>query len=213
MENYGFVLLGREEATQFGFPNGGTGMFDGLYYDMMSEISRNPTNKYGTAPEMTEDERFISFLNRYFVFRKVRHVAAEKITRVIEDTMPLSKSDSTGVVPYDGDAADIENITQSLDKRAKISERETTGKISERETASKKPAAHFIRPLGDKKVAIQTFDPLVETVAKIDARKTATVEEVVDLQIPESAPSIQLVPNTVRIGKKVLIPSNKIRNK
>jgi hypothetical protein len=198
-------------------------MFDGLYYDMMSEISRNPTNKYGTAPEMTEDERFISFLNRYFVFRKVRHVAAEKITRVIEDTMPLSKSDSTGVIPYDGDAADIENITQSLDKRAKISERETTGKettrkISEREmtgkeTASKKPAAHFIRPLGDKKVAIQTFDPLVETVAKIDVRKTATVEEVVDLQIPESAPSIQLVPNTVRIGKKVLIPTNKIRNK
>jgi hypothetical protein len=219
MENYGFVLLGREEATQFGFPNGGTGMFDGLYYDMMSEVSRNPTNKYGTAPEMTEDERFISFLNRYFVFRKVRHVAAEKITRVIEDTMPLSKSDSTGVVPYDGDAADIENITQSLDKRAKISERETTGKetaskeTASKETASKKTAAHFIRLLGDKKVAIQTFDPLLETVAKIDARKTATVEEVVDLQIPESAPSIQLVPNTVRIGKKVLIPSNKIRNK
>jgi hypothetical protein len=88
MENYGFVLMNREEATQFGFPNGGTGMFEGLYYDMMSEISREPTNRYGTAPEMTEDEKFISFLNRYFIFRKVRHVAAEKVTKLIESKMP-----------------------------------------------------------------------------------------------------------------------------
>jgi hypothetical protein len=88
MENYGFVLMNREEATQFGFPNGGTGMFEGLYYDMMAEVSRDPTNKYGTAPEMTDDEKFISFLNRYFIFRKVRHVAAEKITKLIESKIP-----------------------------------------------------------------------------------------------------------------------------
>ena len=88
MENYGFVLMNREEATQFGFPNGGTGMFEGLYYDMMGEISRESTNRYGTAPDMTEDEKFISFLNRYFIFRKVRHVAAEKITKLIESKMP-----------------------------------------------------------------------------------------------------------------------------
>jgi hypothetical protein len=200
MENYGFVLLGREEATQFGFPNGGTGMFDGLYYDMMSEVSRNPTNKYGTAPEMTEDERFISFLNRYFVFRKVRHVAAEKITRVIEDKMPVNsnkkESDET-------EAAEIGNIAKSLDKRAQISAR------------GKKPVAteapHFIRPLGDKKLTIQTFDPLLETVAKIDARKSAAVEEIVDLPISDSGPSIQLVPNAIRIGKQVRIPTNKIK--
>jgi hypothetical protein len=88
MENYGFVLMNREEATQFGFPNGGTGMFEGLYYDMMAAVSREPSNRYGNAPEMTEDEKFISFLNRYFIFRKVRHVAAEKITKLIEERMP-----------------------------------------------------------------------------------------------------------------------------
>jgi hypothetical protein len=92
MENYGFVLMNREEATQFGFPNGGTGMFDGLYYDMMSSISREQTNRYGTAPDMTEDEKFISFLNRYFIFRKVRHVAAEKITKLIEHKMPSKEA-------------------------------------------------------------------------------------------------------------------------
>jgi len=88
MENYGFVLMNREEATQFGFPNGGTGMFEGLYYDMMGEVSREQTTRYGSAPEMTEDEKFISFLNRYFIFRKVRHVAAEKITKLIESRIP-----------------------------------------------------------------------------------------------------------------------------
>jgi SAM-dependent methyltransferase len=92
MENYGFVLMNREEATQFGFPNGGTGMFDGLYYDMMASISREQTNRYGTAPDMTEDEKFISFLNRYFIFRKVRHVAAEKITKIIEQKMPSKEA-------------------------------------------------------------------------------------------------------------------------
>jgi len=137
MENYGFVLMNREEATQFGFPNGGTGMFEGLYYDMIAEVSREHTTRYGTAPEMTEDEKFISFLNRYFIFRKVRHVAAEKITKLIEDKMPsLEASKCTGpassVLPVvygspesePGEEEGISKVAKSFGKREEIAAKE-----------------------------------------------------------------------------------------
>ena len=80
MENYGFVLATKEQAEKMDLPNG-TGLFDELYSHMTREIERN-SNKaydYGTANQMTTDEKWISFMNRYFVFNKVRSVDSEKI--------------------------------------------------------------------------------------------------------------------------------------
>ena len=80
LENYGFVLLTREEARNSNLPSS-TGFFNDLYGEMTSEISRNPrvANEYGAAPRMTANERTISFLNRYFVYKKTRNVDAEKV--------------------------------------------------------------------------------------------------------------------------------------
>jgi hypothetical protein len=51
---------------------------------MTSEIKRNPNiaSEYGTASTMSVDEKRISFLNRYFVFRKATRVNAEKIFKL-----------------------------------------------------------------------------------------------------------------------------------
>jgi hypothetical protein len=256
MENYGFVLLNREEATQFGFPNGGTGMFDGLYYDMMAEVSREPTNRYGTAPEMTEDEKFISFLNRYFVFRKVRHVAAERITKVIEDTMPSVEASKCNIAnprisvpvlygsPEEGEELE-EGEVRSLDqpeepeepeesvsklanrfgKREAIVSKEQKEQVNRKSLDSKeqvnrksqekekqslekeKKSTHFIRPLGDNKITIRTFEPPTED--------TQTPEEMQDLPIDKEGPAIQLVPKSsnpdkvIRIGKTVVMSKRK----
>jgi hypothetical protein len=222
MENYGFVLMNREEATQFGFPNGGTGMFEGLYYDMMASISREPTNKYGTAPEMTEDEKFISFLNRYFVFRKVRHVAAEKITKLIEEKMPsveaskCSNAAAMGapvvyVSPEDADNREedeqgINKIAKSFGKREQIATKEKEQEQEKLNANKLTASSHFIRPLGDAKITIRVYDPLVE---ENDASEPV---EVTNLPIEETEPAIQLVPKTVRIGKTIKVP-NPLRKK
>ena len=50
---------------------------------MKSDIKKNPQMKssYGEAPYMTDEERKISFLNRYFIYKKVRKVSdAEKVS-------------------------------------------------------------------------------------------------------------------------------------
>jgi hypothetical protein len=80
MENYGFVLMPKEQAEKIGLPNG-SGLFDELYSHMMQEIERdaNKIHDYGNASQMTTDEKWISFMNRYFVFNKVRNVDTEKI--------------------------------------------------------------------------------------------------------------------------------------
>ena len=80
MENYGFVILTREESEKMDLPNG-TGLFSDLYTHMEQEIERMPNRQYdyGISNKMNSDEKWISFMNRYFVFRKMRQVDSEKI--------------------------------------------------------------------------------------------------------------------------------------
>jgi hypothetical protein len=63
MENYGFKALTSAEAKEIGMPSG-VGNFKQLYSD-----------KY----HMTPSERKISFLNNFFIFKKIRSVDAEKV--------------------------------------------------------------------------------------------------------------------------------------
>lgn len=89
MENYGFQLLRRDEAKLLGLPEG-SGSFIDLFNTMDDEVKRQPMKKekYGSALNMTPNEKKISFLNRYFVFKKISHVNAEKIAlESIDDTL------------------------------------------------------------------------------------------------------------------------------
>lgn len=80
MESYGFKIINREEAQEIGLPDG-SGLFSELFINMLDEIKKNPFKKslFREAPNMTTFEKKISFLNRYFVFKKIRQVNIEKI--------------------------------------------------------------------------------------------------------------------------------------
>jgi len=84
MENYGFVLVEKEEARRMDLP-GGSGLFSELYKHMENEVKRDPKKEvdYGTALNITAEERRISFMNRYFVFKKVRSLDAKKMSEII----------------------------------------------------------------------------------------------------------------------------------
>jgi hypothetical protein len=69
---------------------------------MEDEVKRQPMKKekYGTALNMTPNEKKISFLNRYFVFKKISHVNAEKIAiESIDETISERKQKTTKVEP------------------------------------------------------------------------------------------------------------------
>jgi hypothetical protein len=80
MEDYGFVVISKDEANQKGLPNG-TGLFEELFNDMQAETRYAPRRKndYKNAHLMTDDEKQISYMNRYFVFTKVRNVDGTNI--------------------------------------------------------------------------------------------------------------------------------------
>jgi hypothetical protein len=97
MENYGFRLLTRDESMELGLPES-TGLFSELFTFMKDEIKRNPSRKYkiGNAEKMTAHEKKISFLNRYFVYKKVRHVNAEKISlELYDETVREKRKEAT----------------------------------------------------------------------------------------------------------------------
>jgi archaellum component FlaF (FlaF/FlaG flagellin family) len=80
MDSYGFKLISKEEANEMGLPEG-SGLFSELFINMLDEIKRNKfkATLYGEAPNMTKVEKKISFLNRYFVYKKIREVNVDKL--------------------------------------------------------------------------------------------------------------------------------------
>jgi hypothetical protein len=80
MSAYGFEIISREEANEFGLPEG-SGMFSELFLNMLDEIKKNKfkIKDYGDSHMMTANEKHISFLNRYFVYKKIRIVNTDKV--------------------------------------------------------------------------------------------------------------------------------------
>ncbi len=79
-ELYGFKIIDREESKSLGLPEG-SGLFSELFINMQEQIKINKYKEkdYGSALKMTSFEKKISFLNRYFVYKKIREVNTEKV--------------------------------------------------------------------------------------------------------------------------------------
>jgi SAM-dependent methyltransferase len=80
MSAYGFEIISQEEAREMGMPNG-SGLFSELFLNMLDEISKNKfkAKDYDQAPNMSVNEQKISFLNRYFIYKKIRTVNTENV--------------------------------------------------------------------------------------------------------------------------------------
>jgi hypothetical protein len=89
MDKYGFSLITRDEARNMGLPEG-SGMFQELYNEMKQEIKKNPKKEkdYKDAINMKSYEKDISFLNRFFVYKKVSTRNAEKLTKSLLEQLP-----------------------------------------------------------------------------------------------------------------------------
>ena len=135
MENYGFVLLSKEESKPLGFPNG-TGLFEELYKQMMVLYEQNPkiSKNYKNAHLMTDSEKTISFLNRYFIFRKVRNVNADKI---MKHRMLTRETDDESVLEVETKPTEPEPETKDPEPETKDPESET--KDPEPETKDPEP--------------------------------------------------------------------------
>jgi hypothetical protein len=100
MANYGFQIIDREEAAGMGLPSGSC-LFSELFDFMLEEIARNPgkAKDYGQAPFMSSIEKNISFLNRYFVYKKVRNVNTETVELDLADYVEAPVNEPEEPVP------------------------------------------------------------------------------------------------------------------
>jgi mRNA (guanine-N7-)-methyltransferase len=80
MENYGFQVIPRDEAIELGLPEG-SGLFSDLYTSLTNDVAKNKSfaKEYKGALNMNANEKKISFLNRYIVYKKIRIVNAAKV--------------------------------------------------------------------------------------------------------------------------------------
>ena len=80
LENYGFAPISQSEAEAMGLPRA-SGSFEDLFRQMEARVAGDPSlaRRYGAAAQMTPRERDISFLNMYFVYKKVRSVDAREV--------------------------------------------------------------------------------------------------------------------------------------
>lgn len=92
MEDYGFVLITDEEAKQMKLPNP-TGLFRELFDSMEEEVKIDSRKKsdYKDALYMSPEEKRISFMNRYFVFKKMRNVDAQKMESLLKKQSKISE--------------------------------------------------------------------------------------------------------------------------
>ena len=111
LENYGLVPLTKEECKLRNLPNS-HGPFSELFGDMEKELKQRKYSKsnVGAAPDMTPEEKRISFMNRYFIFKKVRNVDTSSITlditsikQEIEKELVKSKEETEKSVDKDDD--------------------------------------------------------------------------------------------------------------
>ena len=85
MSNYGFEIVGTDDAKKMGLPSG-VGMFKELFNLMRSNISSNKlsTKNVGCSMDMSDGEKGVSFLNKYFVFKKIRQVTQDDMHKEFE---------------------------------------------------------------------------------------------------------------------------------
>lgn len=147
IENYGFTLLTKEEANAINLPNG-SGIFDELFAMMKGEIKRNFKDKreFGDSEKMTTDEKQISFMNRYFVFRKTHNVNAEKVYKLLVNN-------------HRDDITEDDDVDDVIGKLSTLSEKEDNAKETTQSIVIRKiPGKKIKLTIGEKQLDDENSD-------------------------------------------------------
>jgi hypothetical protein len=131
MDQYGFALLSADEAHhRLGLP-AGSGRFEELYRRMQHDLQsrRIVKEEYGAAADMSPEEQAVSFLNRYFVFKKTHTVNTENLYKIIRNRAPTRRADQPPTPPDQPpspDQAPTQVPTQTTVTKAKKLSRKIT---------------------------------------------------------------------------------------
>jgi len=205
MFDYGFTLVRREEAEQMGFAHG-TDTFDALYRNMLKETSTSDyglggrggggNREYGMAEKMSREEKEISFLNRYYIFRKRHDVDASEILKqrrkrtqaegvwmkkVVDDVVELGE----GVMEIIGE----EVVEEKKEEGKKVERKKEEGKKGE-----EKKKIKFRKMPVVGRVVLEDYSP-IEKEENVEKPVVQEVEKEVEKPVEkEETPKITEIP-------------------
>ena len=80
LESFGFIPCPKDELSRFGLDNP-IGSFKNLFELMKTDIAEGKFHKknIGKALDMSEGEKFVSFLNNYYIYKKKRNVNLQTV--------------------------------------------------------------------------------------------------------------------------------------
>ena len=201
MDKYGFSLVSRDEARKMRLPEG-SGMFSELFNAMENEVKRNPEKEsdYKDAIYMRDYEKDISFLNRFFVYKKTSTRNAEKLTKSLLDHLPEQDDvEHVGTMLARESVSSAELLIKPRGKKLneKLKLQEATEALEEDIPVVKKPKTRKKREAKDatdgemerdENKAVDKDDvvePIVEPIVVDKKKKTTRRKKAVELEIIE----------------------------
>jgi hypothetical protein len=153
LENYGFALLSKDEIKSLDLPNS-IGYFDELFENMESELKKDKriANKIGNALNMSKEEKQISFLNKYFIFKKVRNITSESLAPLKETDPKTQKEYVEEFNEIDATLNDVEKDTAE-EKSKKLAEK-LLGELDTKELEPKEEKPQKIKLTIEQKLKI-----------------------------------------------------------
>jgi hypothetical protein len=125
MEKNGFVLLTETEYKQLNLPNS-YGSFEQLYNYMTTDLKKNTQllKKIGLSNTLSDEEKQISFLNNYFVFKKIRNV--HNNDDLLENSELLEKEEANETMN------EFDTLDKELEEKQAIKLKEKSKKLAEK---------------------------------------------------------------------------------
>jgi hypothetical protein len=186
MDKYGFTLINRDEARQMKLPEG-SGMFSELFNAMENEVKRNPEKEsdYKGALFMKDYEKDISFLNRFFVYKKTSTRNAEKLTKSLLDQLPDQEDlEQAGTMLAREAVAKAEEIVKPKAKKLKekLKLQEATEALEEAKPVVKKTKTRKVKEAEPEVIegAEEIIDIVPATKKKTTRRKKEVEFDIVD---------------------------------
>ena len=183
MENNGFVLLTESEYKQLNLPNS-MGNFEQLYNFMKMEVEKSPylAKKLGSALDLSDEEKQISFLNNYFIFKKIRNVEYEP-DEIVSKKQNNKEQEALNVSIKEFDEVD-KNLETTIKENIDLTSKKLAEKylqenqnLQEAVVEGEKPPVKIKLSVDDKiKIAEQTKKLKLEEKLKSQQEKQALKE-------------------------------------
>jgi hypothetical protein len=168
---YGFKLLSSEECKQLKIP-ASEGMFKTLF--RLMENNHN-TSEYASALNMSDSERFVSFLNRYFIFKKVRDINAKTVFESF--VQPFEQDETLLFEPQEQEHSPVQQV-KPLHRKIILAASPEEGRVSPPKKSIRKiiPEGQG-GPKTKKKNLVFNIIPPKETLVDVFERKKKEREE------------------------------------